>query len=480
MSEEAEHQLLVEVAEAAGFAELTRAEHKVLRAWRNGNPAQLGDQKLPESSDDKNRLRGGLVAWLALRSNDPDAHPTNRFHVIGGYIEGRIDLAGRTTRVNLVLQRCRLCDPLVLSDAVCSSVDLNGSHIGADAYRRTSLDGRHMRVLGDVRLRDVVCDGGLALAGADIRGDLDLSGSRFGKRTANFHGYEFEVSVGAPGIRIHGALNMLRTPRDGAMFAGALNLTNARAEVLQDAPECWPGKGALFLNGFRYRQIGSLKGGATDARQRARWLLLQPDHDLGREFKPQPFEQLAKVLRETGHASDARRIGVLKQRMLRRAGKIAWHMRPFHWLFGVAVGYGYWTSRALLWLVLFVAVGAVLFDLAWRQGAMTPTRDGTLTSVAWEKCLEEAPVLTAQCWTSRAPGEDYEPFSAALYSLDVFLPVIDLEQESAWSPAPRRGEPVLDIAVGRWAWGYRFVHELLGYLLMGFAAAGLTKLAERG
>ena len=143
------------------------------------------------------------------------------------------------------------------------------------------------------------------------------------------------------------------------MFSGVLNLHNAEVNVLQDDPSCWPDSGNLFLNGFRYRQIGSIKPGATTAKDRERWLLLQPEHELGSDFKPQPFEQLARVLRLTGHASEARRIGVLKQRQLRRAGKIAFYMRPFHWLFGLAVGYGYWTSRAALWMVI---VGG-----AWRR-----------------------------------------------------------------------------------------------------------------
>ena len=472
-------QRLVEAAERAGFGALAPAELKMLRAWRKGVAAQLGDSKLPEAPTEKNRVRGALVVWLSVRSNDVDAHPANRFHLVGAYIDGALDWAGRKVQANLIFQRCFFDGHLVLADAETRSIDLGGSRIGMDPFRDTSIDGRHVEINGTFRLRDVVCAGGVALAGAQIGGDLDISGSRFGKRQTSFHGYQFEVSIGAPNARVRGAFNMLRPPPEGKMFSGVLNLHNAEVDVLQDEPSCWPDKGKLFLNGFRYRQIGSIKPGATDAKDRGRWLLLQPEHELGSDFKPQPFEQLGRVLRLTGHATDARRIGVLKQRMLRRAGKIPTYMRPLHWLFGAVVGYGYWTSRVMLWIAIVVTLGSGVFQSAWRDGAMTPADPEMLLSEAWAECVASAPIHTAQCFREKSPGDDYEPFNATLYSLDVFLPLVQLEQEMAWSPAIHRGPETLGVTTGGWAWGYRFFHELLGWILTGFAAVGFTKLAER-
>lgn len=470
---------LLRAAERRGLGELSTAERRMVRAWMKGAAAQLGDARLPAAPDEKNRVRAATIAWLALQSNDPDAHPLNRFHVIGAWIEGPIDLAGQRIRANLVLQRCRFSENLILSDAETASIDLSGSRIGMDDYRNTSIDARHLRAAGDLRLRDLVVEGGVALAGAEIRGDLDLSGSRFGKRRTSFHGYEFEVSVGAPNAKVQGAFTMLRPPGEGQMFAGVLNLHNAEVDVLQDAPVCWPAKGCLFLNGFRYRQLGSIKAGATQAVQRDRWVLLQPAQDLRADFKPQPFEQLSRVLRATGHFLEARRIGVLHQQMLRRAGKIPLYIRPFHWLFGVVAGYGYWTSRVLLWSVLAVMLGAAVFWHAWREGAMTPTHPDILLSDDWRGCLEDPAGSPANCWMKTPPGRDYEPFDPVAYSIDVFLPVVSLEQETSWSPSPSRGAPIAGRPSGFWAWAYRFVHELLGYVLVGFAVVGFAKLAER-
>lgn len=475
-------QSLAEMERAAarrGFGDLTTAEKRVLTAWRKGVAAQIGDTRLPQEPSETNRVRADFIAWLALQSNDPDAHPTNRFHVIGAWIDGPMDLAGQRIRANLVMQRCRFALNVVLSDAETASIDLTGSRIGMDGHRNTSIDARHLRAAGDLRLRDLVSDGGVALAGAEIRGDLDLSGSRFGKRRTSFHGYDFEVSVGAPNAKVQGALTMLRAPQEGAMFSGVFNLHNAEVDVLQDAPDCWPARGCLFLNGFRYRQLGSIKAGAAQAGQRGRWVLLQPEQDLKVDFKPQPFEQLARVLRATGHSLEARRIGVLHERMLRRAGKVPIHLRPFHWLFGIVAGYGYFTTRVLFWSAMAVVLGTLLFAQAWRDGAMAPTHADILLSEEWRGCLGEPPVKPAFCFLATEPGRDYEPFDAFFYSLDVFLPVVSLEQETNWSPSPKRGSPLAGRPSGYWAWLYRFIHELLGYVLVGFAVVGFAKLAER-
>ena len=46
----------------------------------------------------------------------------------------------------------------------------------------------------------------------------------------------------------------------------------------------------------------------------------RPSH-LGKDFRPQPFEQLIKVLREMGHDADARQIAMLKHSFLHKRKK---------------------------------------------------------------------------------------------------------------------------------------------------------------
>ena len=74
-----------------------------------------------------------------------------------------------------------------------------------------------------------------------------------------------------------------------------LNLRFTTVGVLSDEREGWPGKDMLFLDGFRYDRIDE-----TSPLDRLDWIRLQTEN----HFLPQPYEQLATVLRNMG---DSRR-----------------------------------------------------------------------------------------------------------------------------------------------------------------------------
>src|SRR5207249_10574398 len=68
-----------------------------------------------------------------------------------------------------------------------------------------------------------------------------------------------------------------------------------------DEEKSWPGEGKLFLDGFTYDRIS--EDSPLTAQSRIEWLHRQPHH----KFLPQPYEQLASVLRNMGHEREARR-----------------------------------------------------------------------------------------------------------------------------------------------------------------------------
>ena len=85
-----------------------------------------------------------------------------------------------------------------------------------------------------------------------------------------------------------------------------LILRNAQVGALQDLPEAWPDH--LELDGFTYQRLGGFA--ATGENDRAtrpvswlkKWLQKQES------YSPQPYEQLASVLRKAGYMSMARDI----------------------------------------------------------------------------------------------------------------------------------------------------------------------------
>lgn len=232
-----------------------------------------------------------------------------------------------------------------------------------------------------------------------------------------------------------------------------------------------------------------------DAETRLRWLALD---DVSGGFRPQPYQHLAKVLREMGHAEDARKVMVEKEKLQRAdtrrrhheqikdvlGGKTDGGQRAFaslaaigwSWVkqrvFNLTIGFGYYPLRAVFWVIVLIATGCWLFDATWKAGDMTPNSAPVLVSKAWMD-FEHLP-HPAEVWTEQArAGRDYETFNALAYSFDVVVPLIDLGQESAWAPSTSRSD------WGRTAWWARWVLKILGWFVTALGAAAVTGLVRR-
>src|SRR4029077_16755035 len=124
------------------------------------------------------------------------------------------------------------------------------------------------------------------------------------------------------------------------------------------------------------------------------------------------------------------------------------------------IGYGHRPLLAILWSSLVVAVGWLV------------TRVGKSARVMRRTYPENAPTVT---------DADYERLYPMLFSLDVFLPFVNLHQEHYWWPsASRAGE----VAIrgwrmrirGDWVLDYLWVQIIAGCLLSAIFIAGVTGL----
>jgi hypothetical protein len=184
-----------------------------------------------------------------------------------------------------------------------------------------------------------------------------------------------------------------------------LYLNSATFGTLIDEEASWPKRGNLSIDGLVYERISA----PYNARTRIKWLSLSDDSS----FLPQPFEQLAATLRAMGHEADADEVMIAKNN--HRPG-MRW------WLFGTFAGYGYRPLYAFLWSVLFVLLSTAVFYCAYRCRIIAPT---DLSEI------EKHP-------------ESYPGFSALIYSLQKFVPLLDLEIAKHWRPNPAKGR--------RWVW----------------------------
>lgn len=286
-----------------------------------------------------------------------------------------------------------------------------------------------------------VASGEVRFPSAAIGGDLILCGGRF----ANPDKQALHLAHATVGREL--CLRGLAAPPDGRV-----DLTAARVGTYTDDRASWPGAEALDLIGFRYTSIEP-----DDLDTRLDWLCRA-------RFAPQPYEQLAGVLRQQGHSESATSVLVAKERArIERGGESRWVKLRLHFL-GLTIGYGYRPGKAVWGLLACWLIGWGLFTWAWEERIFAPTNVSITTTEEW-RAQRELPAAFA----------DYSPFSAWLYSLDTLLPVVDLHMESAWEPTLAvPGDRILGTSLAWLVWFYLRLHIAVGWILTTLAVLGFT------
>ena len=484
----------------ARFGALTDAELRMLRAaptrelaWASKieDPEDpLNDVAKAESWGKERTVRAGLLAWLLS-----DAEASKLVHPSGvglaaARIVGKLDLSYLAVIHPLTLLDCLISDGIDFSHAQINSIDLRRSWTGP-------IDGDLSTVRGDLDLPlgrydsislfraeiggHLYCsssrltgDPPLAAASAVINGDVVL---RDGVETAgviDLRLAKIGQSLSVNHMRFIGrgenGLTVERTMIGGTLYwvditktsRTELDLGDAHAASVWDDEKSWPAPGNLYLDGFTYEGFA---GGPADGAARLRWLRLQP---LAIQALPQPYHQLARVLRDEGREEGAVQVEIARENALITYGGIntaSWIWRE---ALRATIGYGYRPLRALWWILGFVLIGAILFRWGYRAGLITPTEES-----AYHAFIENG-----------APPRHYPPFSSFVYSLENFLPVVDLHQGTYWRPNPHH-HPSNRWREVKWASNtlsarllrcYLWIHILAGWTITPLLFAGLAGL----
>ena len=279
----------------------------------------------------------------------------------------------------------------------CSGVTLVNPSKGQSAGTGIALNADSADVAGSVFLnRGFHAEGEVRLLGARIGGQLNCFG-------ASIHG-----TLIAETTRVAGLLFWIGIvgPEEAQM-----NLTNASAGGLVDDPESWPPPGMLLLDGFVYERIVS---GPRDAVTRLGWLVRQ------QSFAPQPYRQLAKVLKDEGDDKGARFVLFERERLRRRREDGTPLARAWSLILRWTIGFGYYPGRALAWLLGLTLAGLLLFSGGLALGSLAPTD-------------KDAYAVFKQ--TGRLPPQ-YEQFNALVYSFESSFPFVKLGQTDRWQPDP--------------------------------------------
>jgi hypothetical protein len=250
----------------------------------------------------------------------------------------------------------------------------------------------------------------------------------------------------------------------------AVNLESAKIGAVSSDNLAWVrAPGQLVLDGFVYSRI--LGRSETEPEELFKWLALQSPE----QFHPQPYEQLAAVLKSTGREKEAREIMVEKNR---RHQKFTTTLRGEWWwynVFGKLIGYGYLPSRAFFMSLGMIAIGAILFRIGYAADIISPTSESAYASYGG----------TRDPAGSRRYRfcSDYPKFNAFIFSLESFTPLLRLDQSSNWAPNAQCGKRLrfwkLNFSTtGQWLRVYLWLHVILGWILTSLWVGSITGLVK--
>jgi hypothetical protein len=514
------------------FGTLNKAEEKLFRKVVKGQLAnysgtwlfKIVDPNEAMDWDENTRvIRAKCIAWLC---NDPQASAmvTHKgIQVKGACIDYQLDLRDTKISFPLYFEGSVFTSGIWLRHAEIRSLNLPGTHTGP-------IYGMRLKVDSFVYLnRGFKAEGVVSLTGATIGGDFSCSGGQFVNKgdTALYadginikgsiylrRGFKAEGEVNLVGATIGGQLDCSKGQfinkgaialsaisanfrssvilREGFKAEGEVNLVDAEINgyfiwkdvnspegmtldlrsasisTLYDDANSWPGKGKLFLHGLVYNEIDD--EAPRDAESRIEWLRRQ------KGYWPQPYEQLAEVLRKGGQDEDARKVLIAKNKDKARLTELkALSEKIWYRVLGPMIGYGYRPLNALWGVAAFVALGSFLFGIGYCRGLVTPQS---------ESAYVKRSTGTADGGTeNRQLSDVYPRFNFLVYSFDTFVPLIDLHQAKYWLPNANRGFNLLSIKgfslhIGGLLRLYLWIHLTMGWALSMLLVVGLTGLVR--
>jgi hypothetical protein len=312
---------------------------------------------------------------------------------------------------------------------------------------RLALDGRGISA-ARVHLDGFRATGFVTLYGASIRDWLTCDGAQFPGREESDEPDEYDSQKLEHGFEAFGATVGAALVWTNVFLGdqAAVNLAFASVGTLAYDADSWPSPGRVNVSGLRYNALDRALSddekrtgiGHADVADFLGVIRRQTRADEGAGYTPQPYEQLATVLRAQGNEREAQAVLMARtdDRLRRRSAAV----RLVASLLKGTIGYGWRPLRVLVPVALMLALGTIVFGAGHARAGLSPARD------------------------------DPQPFSAIAYAIDALTPVIDLGQESSWAIATSE--------VG-WLVVYYWLHVSMGWLLSSFVVVGIARTVRQ-
>ncbi|MBT3071534.1 hypothetical protein KKP04_11725 [Rhodomicrobium sp. Az07] len=389
----------------------------------------------PEEDPKTNTVRA-LSAYRARIGGNVvfrSATSTGELTFTGADIGGDVDCGGGRFKHN--------------SEIAPVSLRFSRSQIGGNVYLNRGFES-----VGKVEFNGTKISGAMNCVGGAFRVIPGIKGTDLGSDEQN-------VAMDALSLvnaDIRAALKLTRAgePEDDehatpAFFAGSLDLKGTSVRLLVDSKQSWPQitkdkelPNVIHMDGFTYERLGG--DAPRDAKTRMEWLNRQPKRHMGKDFRPQPFEQLIKVLKNMGHPEDVRVLAIKREKRLHRSRWAKWWrlIPALSAIFsavtaGWLMGYGYRPLRVLWFMIPIAILCGFFYDYGREQGAFAPRDSQVLLQYEVRTCVHpqqvgKQPGTWHECLEKHV--KEYPRFDPYIYSFNVLLPVIDLFQEKSWVP----------------------------------------------
>jgi uncharacterized protein YjbI with pentapeptide repeats len=361
----------------------------------------------------------GVGGNLFMRGSKEEPAKFADVDLTAAKIDGTLALYMATVEGALNLERAEIVGPIDLSNMV-----LGGKLTADNASAGTDLLMRHIR--GSSKNQGVTASLRLLHVGAS----LDLEGATC-------------CSLDLSGSRIEGELRLLSLNWSGD---SSIVLRNTHAAGLYDSDSAWPRQ--VELEGLTYARWDGLGvNGDTRGKVRVRRKWYGDWFKKDQTYSPQPYEQLANVLRKAGEPAMAADVLYKGRERARCEALVKWRLPGDRtlllpgWRFigmtllmsTIGYGLGLRYFRCLLWIAVLTGIGMVFLH-------------------------NDATVLDT--------GTHPLPLDSFVYSFQKLMPLVEFEKFD-------------QVRLGDWAKMYFYVHRTLGYMLAIFLGAGLTGLTQK-
>jgi uncharacterized protein YjbI with pentapeptide repeats len=352
----------------------------------------------------------------------------------GATVGGQLSMIGAKCSGPLNMDSLSVAGPLLMSgDAQFNGMDLRSAKVGGQldmtgASCTGSLVMSSLKVNSHLFMAKVCFEQRVSLVFADIGGLLDISG-------AHLNGLDLTETS----IRGELLLDSEANPKPIWQTGSRLILRNTVVSTIQAPKESDAFPKGLDLAGFTYTRLGGLSrtGEETQmASYEVEWFVEWLKKDTN--YSPQPYQQLAGILRIMGHPSKANTIlfeGKQRERSkaIKRGHRARWlGLTLLRWTIGYGCGSRYFLS--LIPVVLFTMIGAL--------------------------------VVSTTC-----TGKDWNVIKMLGFSFDQLLPLVKLDESHA--------KILSENIKSGWQYYYFYLHKLVGYVLGSFVLAGLSGITKK-